>query len=80
MLRGLEPDIFSGIIEGALKVLDIPKGGGGINFSKFWSRRGLEFTSNLVFHHHVRYYIFERLTNSNVLESYLSMTFYNRVN
>jgi hypothetical protein len=40
MLRGLEPDIFSGIIEGALKVLDIPKGGGGYKLFKVLVQEG----------------------------------------
>ena len=40
MLRG-GTEIFSGIKGGALKVLDILKGG-ALNFSKFWSSRGLE--------------------------------------
>ena len=42
MLRGAT-EIFSGIKGGALKVLDILRGG-GLNFSKFWSSRGLECT------------------------------------
>ena len=40
MLRG-RTEIFSGIKGGALKVLDILKRG-ALNFSKFWSSRGLE--------------------------------------
>ena len=40
MLKG-GTEIFSGIKGGALKVLDILKGG-ALNFSKFWYSRGLE--------------------------------------
>ena len=43
MLRGGGgPEIFSGIKGAALKVLDILKGRGAINFSKLRSSRGLE--------------------------------------
>jgi hypothetical protein len=42
MLRGGGTEIFSGIKGRALKVLDILKGGGPLNFSKFWSSKGLE--------------------------------------
>ncbi len=47
MLRG-GTEIFSGIKGGAMKFLDILKGGGGSqNFSKFWSSRGLDSHQHL---------------------------------
>jgi hypothetical protein len=42
MLRGAPKYFLAVKGGGALKVLDIHKGGGAINFSKFWSSRGLE--------------------------------------
>ena len=49
MLRG-GTEIFSGIKGGAMKFLDIPKGGGTKNFSKFWSSRGLDSHQHLFFY------------------------------
>ncbi len=59
MPRGGDEDVkgggalkyFLALKGGAMKFLDIPKGGGGTkNFSKFWSSRGLDSHQHLFFY------------------------------